>query len=173
MTPAVELALTVTNPQIRPFQGSDALKICSWVTNRAELKMVSGDVAEGLTQEILRSWLAKAITSLVVVDGRTREPIGFCTLSRCEVPGLPPDYIEMCHVLVDPQQKYVFIVSRLINYGTSWARGLGYRFGCARVLPYNRWALLLARYEKAEEFTDKESWTPAGFRWFRLDLTQR
>src|SRR2546423_10707382 len=135
--------------------------------------MVSGDEDKCLTPEILRTWLVKATISLVFIDEGTKEPIGFCTLSKCEVPGLPPDYIEMCHVLVDPRHKYVFIVSRLLNYGTSWARGLGYRFGCARVLPYNRWALLLARYEKAEELTDKESWALAGFRWFRIDLLQR
>ena len=170
MSPTVEIVRTVANPQVRPFQDSDLLEICSWVTSHTELQMVSGDAGGCLTPDILRSWLAKASQSLVLIDGTTKKPVGFCTLSKCEAPNLPPDYIEMCHLLINPRWKYVFITARLLDSAKSLARGLGYHFGCARVVPLNRWALLLTRYEKAEEFTGKELWTPAGFRWFRLDL---
>lgn len=172
MRSTVQLTRTITSPQVRAFEERDTYRICSWITNRSELQMVSGDDGDCLTPRILRSWLAQATASLVLIDEVVNQPVGFCTISRGEIAGLPPDYIEMCHLLVNPEYKYAFVTSRLLDAAKNLARGLGYRFGCARIVPTNRWALSLARYHRGEEFTDREAWTFPGFRWFRLDLSQ-
>lgn len=167
-----ELTRSVTNSYVRAFEERDTYTICSWVTNAAQLEMVSEDDGECLTPQILRSWLARSMASFVLIDGAGNEPVGFCTLSRCEAVGLAPDYVEMCHVVVNPQYKYAFVASRLLEAAKELAQSFRYRFGCCRVVPTNRWALALARYHRAEEFTGRETWAVTGFRWFRLDLTE-
>src|SRR5438874_871490 len=101
MRSTIELTRTVTNPNVRAFEEQDTYKICSWITNRSELQMVSGDDGDCLTPKILRHWLVQATASLVLIDNVAEQPVGFCTISRSEVPSLPPDYIEMCHLLVN------------------------------------------------------------------------
>lgn len=167
-----QLLLPAVSPSVRLFQCADTSRICSWVQSRQQLSMVSGDQGERLTAEILQSWLMKATASIVLEDSTSKNAVGFCTLSRLELPNMPSDCIELCHVLVDPQQKYLFVTSRLLHYAKALTRDLGYRVGCARVVPSNRWALALARYHKSDEFTDKETWAISGFRWFRLYLTE-
>mgnify|MGYP001559264585 CR=1 FL=1 len=156
---------------VRLFRESDSLEVCSWVPTTTALQLVSGDKSDRLTPEILRGWTTKAETSLVVYQHPTHQPVGFCTVSRMELPYLPATYIELCHLVVDPRWRYLFIGSRLYRAVRSAACTLGYYFVCARIVPTNRYALALARFLRAEEFTGTEVWAPSGFRWFRLDIS--
>lgn len=149
---------------------ADEPTICSWVQNRAALQLISGDSGEALTPEILDGWLARAAFSIVITEVGIDAPVGFCTISRLEIPRIPPTYLELCHLVVDPRRCYHFVGSRLCRVAKSAARDLGFRYLCARISPTNRYALALARQQRAEEFTSREIWLPSGFRWFRSDL---
>lgn len=156
---------------MRPFSDNDTSQICRWVKTRDALQLVSGDSADCLTPEILAGWVANARMCLVVSRLPANEPVGFCTLSSLEVPNLPAEYIELCHLVVDPQWRYSFIGSRLCRWAKSLARGLACEFLCGRVVPRNRYALALAKSQRFEEFTGHERWAPCGFQWFRFRLT--
>jgi len=152
----------------RHLTAADEPTICSWVQSRAALQLISGDSGEALTPEILEGWLARAACSIVITEVGAGTPAGFCTISRLELPSIPPTYLELCHLVVDPRREYHFVGSRLCRTAKSAARERGFRYLCARISPTNRYALALARQQRAEEFT--ETWLPSGFRWFRSDL---
>jgi ribosomal protein S18 acetylase RimI-like enzyme len=156
---------------IREFSSTDQFYICSWVESSEALLQVSGDSADSLTPSILYKWIGKAKVSLVVTKEPMDEPIGFCTLSRLEVDYMPDSYIEICHLIIDPQYRYMFIGPRLVQGAISISCKFGFRFICGRVLHTNRYGLILARKQKFEEFTNTEAWITPGFRWFRFNLS--
>jgi hypothetical protein len=156
--------------RVRDFRESDADDVCSWVRTRAALTLVSGDSGECLTLSILARWIADAQVSLVVERELDGVPLGFCTFSDGELPSLPPEYVEMCHLIINPEFRNLFIGSRLCVRGKSLARSLGFRFLCGRIVPRNRYTLALARLHRFEDFTNKEVWTPRGFLWMRFDV---
>ncbi len=119
---------------------------------------------------ILDSWIEKSIECFVVARESDNEAVGFCTMSISEVCDIPSYYIEQCHLVVDPQHNYFRIGARLCRAAAQAASRRGYKFGCARIVPTNLYALALARSLRATEITGDEVWTPAGFRWFRLAI---
>ena len=149
---------------------TDIPVICSWVRTRQVLQLVSGDAADFLTPALLSGWLARAQIAIVVADEVANQPAGFCTLSCLEVPHLPASYVEICHLIVAPEFRHLFIGSRLVRAAKSLAHDFGYRFVCCRVTPTNKWALALARAQGFQEFTNIKDWLPHGFRWFRFAL---
>lgn len=160
-----------TRFRVRLLQDSDRLKICSWVPTRQALDLVSGDTSARLTLGILSRWEATAVSSLVVGDACDNNLLGFCTLSTTEVPRLPTDYVELCHLIVQPGRTNLLIGSRLVSAARVKAYQMGYRFGCGRVTPMNRYGLALARLHRAEEITATVPWATGSFRWFRLPLS--
>ena len=156
--------------RIRLFQGRDSATVCSWVTTAETLRLVSSDTSDRLTPQLLQSWLAIARCGLVVSEYLSDKPVGFCTLTRLELANISSGYIELCHLIVDPAYKYVFVGSRLVRAAEVMAREFGYQFLFGRVVPVNRWGLVLVRFVRAEEFTGIETWAPLGSRWFRLRL---
>ena len=170
MNLALDQTLNRTELRVRVFRDSDALQVCSWVATREALQLVSGDIGDQLTPQMLQTWRTNATASFVVSQGARDEPIGFCTISRREVVNLPPQYIEICHLIVDPSHRHRFIGSLLIGAARSAASTLGFLFLCGRIVSTNRWALALAQSQRAKEFTDSEGWASSGFRWFRLNL---
>lgn len=157
--------------QVREFLNKDQIYVCSWVKNHEALSLVSGDKADYLTPNILTKWINKAKISLVIYKEFVNEPVGFCTLSCSEVDYIPTSYIEICHLIINPTYRYMFIGSRLVREAVSIARKRGFRFICGRVIHTNRYGLVLAKKQRFEEFSNCEAWTPPGFRWFRLNLS--
>jgi len=157
--------------RVREFSNKDQIHICSFVKSRKALLLVSGDSSDSLTPNILTNWISKAKVSLVISREPMNEPIGFCTLSRLEVDYIPASYIEICHLIINPTYRYMFIGPRLVREATFISREFGFRFICGRVVHNNRYGLILAKKQKFEEFTNTESWMPPGFRWFRLNLS--
>jgi ribosomal protein S18 acetylase RimI-like enzyme len=151
----------------------DIPAVCSWVNTREALALVSGDVADSLTPRILAGWTAKAVMTFVVADEETDTAIGFSTLSDLELPTLPVNYVELCHLIVDPRYRYLFIGSRLCRSAKLAAQERGFEFLCGRIVPGNRYALVLARAQRFEEFTHFESWAPSGFHWVRFAISWR
>lgn len=162
--------LTTARYRDRTYLPADKSAICSWVQSRTRLQLISGDSGEALTHEILEGWVAQSALAIVITEVGTSRPAGFCTISNVEIPDIPPTYVELCHLVVDPNRRYDFVGSRLYRAAKIAASERGFRYGCARVSPTNRYALALARHQRAEEFTSREHWLPAGFRWFRSDL---
>lgn len=162
---------SISQFRVREFTNKDMWEVCSWVTTTAALQLVSSEFADSLTPEILSQWVTKAHTCLVVSNETTNKAVGFCTLSYMELPKLPSHYIELCHLIVDPRFKYLFIGPRLCRAAKVIAFNLGYQYLCGRVVPTNRYALALARLQRFQEFTNEESWTIPGFRWFRFALS--
>lgn len=121
---------------------------------------------------MLQDWEARATSCLVISDEADDAAVGFCTLSRLEAAGLPVHYIEICHLVVNPRFRYVFVGARLIRAALQAARINCCRYICGRVVPTNRYALALTRYVRGEEITGSESWTIPGFAWFRLKATE-
>lgn len=146
----------------------DIADICSWAPTRQTLQRVSSDAAECLSPDIFVRWLHKARTALLIYDTK---PQAFCTLSEQEVPNLPESYIELCHLIVDPNNDFYRNGNLIMHFGVSTARNLGYKQVCGRVEPNNAYGLSLARKNFWEEFTGNEPWQTPGFRWFRQDLS--
>lgn len=160
-----------TRIQIREFSDKDEMYVCSWVKSREALSRVSGDSSDSLTPNILTKWISKAKISLVVSREPIDEPIGFCTLSCLEADYIPFFYMELCHLIINPKYRYMFIGSRLVREAVSISRELGFRFICARVVHTNHYGLILAKKHKSEEITNSEAWVTPGFRWFQLNLS--
>jgi ribosomal protein S18 acetylase RimI-like enzyme len=161
----------VSKFQVREFYDKDTREICSWVTTREALQLVSGNTADYLTPIILEQWASDACKCLVVSDQVTDRAVGFCTLSNNELPNLPENYIELCHLIVNPQYRYLFIASRLCRTAKTVASDFGFKFLCGRVKPTNRYTLALARLQRFQEFTNESSWAVSGFRWFRFAVS--
>lgn len=157
--------------RVRSFLNSDMQQICSWIKNRRTLQLVSIDSSDCLTPDILINWIVNSQKCFVVTECFTDKPVGFCTLSRQEVSNLSYSYVELCHLIVNPQRKYLFIGSILCSAARSVARDLGYQFLCGRVVSTNRYGLVLAKSQRAKEITNMESWATSDFRWFRVDLS--
>lgn len=155
---------------IREVRGADTNRVCSWVTTKEQLQMVSGDLATCLTPVILGKWVTSAVTTLVVCERATGTPVGFCTLTLSEISNPPNGHIELCHLIIDPKFRHDFVGPRIIAEARHKARSLGFEFLFGRVIPSNEWCLALVRRVRGEEFTDRLAWTPTGFRWFRLKL---
>jgi len=152
----------------RPFAPRDAELVSSWVSTREALHLVSSDDADRLTPDILFAWTQKACAAFVVADQERSSITGFCTMSVDELPGIPPSYIELCHLIVNPRFRYFFVGPRLCQHAKHLARMLNKRYLLGRVLPSNRYALLLARRERFVELTHPKPWLLEGFRWFRF-----
>ncbi len=155
---------------LRTLLGGDTSKICSWVKSQKALELVSGDIADCLTPKILDHWIHLSQRAFVASLEPCGEPVGFCTITQQEAPLMPPDSIELCHLIVASSARYLFIGQRMCRAVRETMTNSGFGFLCGRVVPTNRYGLALCRSLRAEEFTGTEGWTPSGFRWFRLML---
>jgi ribosomal protein S18 acetylase RimI-like enzyme len=151
----------------RSFSDCDADTICGWVQGRYLLQLVSSDDADRLTPGILARWLGRAIHTVVIANEATDEPVGFCTLSSTEVLDAPPSFVEICHLIVDPHYRYLFIGPRICKAAKVTARQHGFSGLHGRVVPQHRFGIALAQYERFLELAPPPLWLPTGFRWFR------
>lgn len=156
---------------VRPFLPRDIEAVCSWVPSRELLHLVSGDDGDRLTPNILQAWIQKACAAFVVASPEHSSIMGFCTLSADELHGIPTSYIELCHLIINPMFRYFFVGPRLCQHTKQFAAMIGKRYLLGRVLPSNRYALLLARRERFSEMTPSEPWLEEGFRWFRFRVS--
>lgn len=154
----------------REFRLSDTDDVCSWVQCEGILQLVSSDKGEHLTPRILRSWLDRAIGTVVIAGNDTDTPVGFCTLSTSEVSGTPCDFVELCHLIVAPRYRYLFIGPRICRAAKTLAAGLSFAALHGRVVPYHRYGLALARRQAFSEIEVLPSFLPRGFRWFCHNL---
>lgn len=143
-------------------------RICSWVSTRRSLQLVSGDDGDRLTISILNRWLKMSAASFVVLRSPQNVPVAFCTLSRSELPGIPEPYIEICHLVVDPTYRRLSIGSHIVKAAVEFAAHSGYSYVCGRVVRSNSFAIRLANYLHAENITKSEDWLLPDCIWFRF-----
>ena len=165
------LPIISSNWYVRSIFSQDIPAICSWVHNRRLLQLVSSDDADFLTESILSDWLDHAVDIVIIADILTGEPVGFCTLSSTEVEDSPPGFVEICHLIVNPRFRYLFIGPRICKAAKKLAKRLGFQELFGRVVPQHRFGLLLAKREKFIELSSPPSHLPLGFKWFRYPLT--
>lgn len=147
----------------------DRTRICSWVRSARALRMVCSDEGSVLTPEIFGRWAAAAEVCFVVANAEGDGPVGFCTLSRLES-RLPEGYVEFCHQVLDPTRISLHVSCFLCDEAKRFAQHNGFRTIVTRIVPSNRYALVLAQVQGMTEVCSEESWRQPGFRWFSLDV---
>lgn len=167
---SIGLKRLLTHPCIRSIQVHDYDIICNWILTREDLSLVSGDNADRLTNQILNSWIKKSELSLVIANPVNNQPIGFCTLSKKECVFLPDRHIEICHFIIAPEYRYLFVAYRLANFAVKCASQLGYEFLIGRILPQNLKAIAAACFCGFDEVSINSFNLPKNFRWFRFEV---
>lgn len=171
---AIVLARLPECPAQRAFLREDALLIAKWVPSAAALALVSGDTAPCLNSSIIQAWIARSLAAIVLADPADGAPVAFCTLSRQESPGIEPGAVEVCHLVVAPERRYLFVANRLLKHARAISLQLGFERIYGRVVPQNAPALALAQYARFVEVPSGDrSWLAPGFRWFRSEITSR
>jgi len=140
--------------QVRPFCEADIREICSWVLTPHQLRMISGDVAGGLSGEILLRWARSSIDAATLcVDGQA---VGFCTLSDREF-SYPKGHLEVCHLVITPRYRRKYLGTTLLNNMRILAGIRGYSYLHGRVVRENAGSLAFAQYVH---------WSPTEFDFF-------
>jgi len=93
-------------------------------------------------------------------------PIAFCTLSWSESKGIPFDAVEVCHLVVAPERRYLYVAARLLRTARYIAAQFGYEWVYGRIVPGNTRAIALALFTGFVEVTNGYDWLADGFRWF-------
>lgn len=113
---------------------TDIAHLAMWMTDSGEAPLIS-DLKSALVQsEDIRQWLDDSDECRVVISEGS--PIGFGTLSVAEA-DLPPDCIEVCHVIIHPEWRRRFKGSQLVLELMDTARRKGYLRTVGRVVPKN------------------------------------
>lgn len=150
-----------------PFRYSDASTICSWVPTSEELIKISGDIGSCLTGNILESWCYNSIISIVLqIDDK---PVAFSTLSVQEY-DLPDRFVEVCHLVVAPNQRRKYFATVLLNYLRIIAARYNFKNMIGRVVRNNNPALRLAEYVRWDEIRGMPNIFDPQFRWFHYEL---
>jgi len=144
--------------------------ICSWISSPSQLRLVSSDKGDCLTPEILSGWLVLAKGVIVLTDGQSNEPIGFCTLSHEEVHGLPDGFIECCHLTVAPALRGHGVVSKLMYCAAELAAEIGAKTLVGRVVPTNKDVLSKIGEGNWQQFAELPAWADGMFCWFYTDI---
>ena len=152
--------------RIRQFYPEDILPICSWVKNSRELADISSDNSDYLTEEILNQWRIDSIAAVVLEQ--SNEPTAFCTLSTKEY-DLPSDWVEVCHLVINPSHRRKYYATTLLNYLRLIAAQLDYQQLVGRIVRDNIPALKLADYVRWNEIECQSNFDPA-FRWYSYEL---
>jgi GNAT superfamily N-acetyltransferase len=152
--------------EVRSFDTRDTKEICSWIRTTEELELVSSDKGTCLTPEILTRWIEVAESTTVITSSQTHVLLGFCTLSRLESPGLHSEFVETCHLIVNPIARYGWIASRLMDEAREVAAELGATATVGRVVPRNRPILAVLGFKGWREFIIRPEWSACNFRWF-------
>lgn len=147
--------------------------ICQWVPTRERLGLVSGDVGERLTEDILASWCRNGLR-VIAVRGKGGEPLGFCTLSRTESPGMTQESVELCHLIVDPAKRDgAWIARHIVKSACSVAYDVGAKCLVGRVVPDNRPIHRLATSLGASSIIPLPEWADKRFEWYSIDTSPR
>jgi hypothetical protein len=155
--------------RVRRIRPSDFTEICSWVRSRRALEMVSSNVDDGLTQEVLCSWVSSAEIEFVAALVPSDRPIGFCTLSRKEA-SLDDNMLEFCHQILNPWNISFIISYYLCEAARSYVLSHAFRYVVTRTLTNNKYAITLAQLEGMTEITESTSWAVAPFKWFSFEV---
>ena len=153
---------------VRSVQLRDLPVICQWIKTKEELLLVSSDVADELDASILQGWLNVSEMALVLCGYQDELPLAFCTLTSREAPQIPSNAIEICHLIVAPERRYLFEASRIVSEAFARAAILGAKWVYGRIVPHNVHALALAKFKRMGEVTGSEDRLVPGFRWFKI-----
>jgi hypothetical protein len=156
-----------TIPHFRAYRPTDSDTICPWVSTPEELALISGNKAPFLTDHILTGWTKTGLASLVLADSINDMPIAFRTLSWSESKGMPNDTVEVCHLVVAPERRYLYVAARLLRTARYIAAQFGYDWVFGRIVPGNTRAIALALFTDFVEVTNGYHWLANGFRWFQ------
>lgn len=160
--------IEVKNFTTREINDDDIEIICSWVINQRMLTMISGDIGNGLSPNILRKWINSSIRTIVVADYETNTPLGFCTLTSNELLNIKPFHVELCHLVVNPNYPKYYIGVELCTSAIEIASTFGFKFIICRISPTNLYGISLANSQNCKEIT--ESNLPVGFTWYLKSL---
>jgi hypothetical protein len=157
---------------VRDFNYRDASIVCSWITNQEMLSMVSGDTSDGLNTKILEKWITTAIKAIVVYDLETDTVVGFCTITIKELPTIRHKYVELCHLIINPEycMARYDIGLLLTSQAKEWA--LIYGFDCiiGRCVPSNNYANQLAKKVYWNIYEDDSA--PKDFNWYKHKINK-
>lgn len=139
-------------------------KIYSWVSDTDTLKNISGIHQEKLTEKILFDWIKKSKEVLFLFN--KKELAGFATLSEKEWTRIPKGWIELCHLIVDPNSRRRNLGSVLFDSACSIADASGYTHVCGRIEKENYHAVKFVRSLRLKEMNKKDP----NCRWFMKKL---
>lgn len=150
---------------IREIIPNDFNQICSWIQNPNILSLVSGDKGDKLTIDILTKWIDTAIRTIVITD-KNNNPIGFCTITINELEIIKNKYIELCHLIINPDYKNKLEVGEMLsNSACDYSNTLGFDYIIGRVMPSNRFGNFLAKNNNWKAL-NKQLTAPAYFNWY-------
>lgn len=148
---------------------SDIEIICSWVKTQRMLSMVSGDIGNGLSPNILIKWIDSSICTVVIVDNDDY-PLGFCTLTTKELPSLKYKHVELCHLIINPNYYPKYDIAKQLCYmAIKTGNNLGFSFIVGRVVPENKFGIILAEKTKWNKLFEPLSY-PNNFNWYIKNL---
>jgi RimJ/RimL family protein N-acetyltransferase len=151
---------------VRSFSFSDSQEMLGWIRSAYELRMISGESGNRLTDSILNAWTSTSNAALVVASPEDNRPLGFCTLTRGESTNLPVDSLEVCHLIVNPAFRARWIGCHLIDSARHMADVLGYQKIVGRVVPCNSPMIALMRFKGCSELAPVPEWASPEYRWF-------
>lgn len=150
----------------RDICSQDIEVICSWVKNQRILSMVSGDIGNGLSPAILNNWINNSICTIVIGDSIRNEPLGFCTITTKELPTIKHSYIELCHLIVNPNYSPKLEIGRQLCISAfSNSLNMGFEFIIGRVAPFNNFGIILANDMNWQPMNNQLS-VPVNFNWY-------
>ena len=162
----------ITNNITRDIWIQDIEVICSWVKNQRILSMISGDIGDGLSPIILKNWIRDSIRSIVIASPINNEPIGFCTISTKELPTIEDQFIELCHLIVNPNYYPKIEIGReLCLSAFTSSNNLGFKFIIGRVVRFNHFGFELAKDINWEPL-DYQLQVPQNFTWYLKKLNE-
>lgn len=159
---SVEMPITIS-----PMKECDIPDICSWVLSTEQLRMISGDVAQSLTKDILLRWWEEAIDAVTI--RYQSYAVGFCTLSDAEYE-YPKGHVELCHFVIAPQFRRRYFGNALLGYMRLLAAHRGFKILHGRIAPENYGGLPFAKY--VHWVPDTSTFLASNFNWFGYELRE-
>lgn len=139
--------------------------ICRWVFDQKTLNLISGDVGEKLTPDILKRWLSAATESLCLFY--RGELAGFATISDSEFK-FPGSVCEVCHFIISPYIRRKGMGTILLHAAVQEIRKRGYDRAIGRMVPDNVPAIKMI--EKAGWIRLEDPRINGPFKWYIRDL---
>lgn len=155
--------------QVKRLTSKEVKKISSWISSCGELKLISGENGTILKPKVLKGWVKSSEASFLFYINKT--PIGFCTLSTVEILQLPQTFTEVCHLIIHPKYRNLYLGTTLLSFAMATAKHLGFSKVVGRVALGNLPSEVLLTSMRWKQFGN-EKWllNNENFNWYYKDL---